>query len=219
MTPKIKSTETEKTPSLGELLKNRRAERGIDLAAVAADTRISPRILEAMENGDYSCLPADAFTRGFYNLYARLLELDPKEILRMYSRESKGHPNLVSNAGYLPGAGESEVLEFAERPRILHFSTLGFFLMVLLLFGAFLCWYFSWNPATFLSQKLRSYQQESQQVEKSREVPEKKPEKVPLFHIVKVVPRQRTAADDFPIHDLLDPVHHNPTHRERVGLQ
>jgi len=203
MPPKINDTEA--TSSLGELLRNRRSERGLDLETVAADTRISLKILKAMENGEYGALPAAAFTRGFYSLYAQKLELDNKEILRMYSLESKGHPNLNSSNKSLPGNGGGEVLEFAERPRILHFSTIGFFLMVLLLFGAFLCWYFSWNPATFLSQKLRSYEQDAQQAERSIKAPGKQPGKTPLFQIVKVIPRQGLASEEFPLDHRISP--------------
>jgi hypothetical protein len=36
--------------------------------------------------------------------------------------------------------------------------------LLLLLFGAFLCWYFSWNPASYLSVKLRSLD-EAQQIQ------------------------------------------------------
>lgn len=174
------------TGSLGELLRKSRSAKGLELEAVAKETRISPKILIAMEEGDYAALPANAFTRGFYNLYAQALELDPEEILKLYSQETINHPNLSSNKRILPGNGNGEVLEFAERPRSLHFSSIGFLLILLFLFGAFLCWYFSWNPATFLSQKLRSYQQNPQQVEDTLESQYQHEEQKELFSIVKV---------------------------------
>ena len=57
----------------------------------------------------------------------------------------------------------------AERPTFLPFSFLGMILLLLLLFGGFLSWYFSWNPATYLSQKLRSLDQNPQQIEQELE--------------------------------------------------
>jgi cytoskeleton protein RodZ len=45
----------------------------------------------------------------------------------------------------------------AERPLITPFSMLGFSLVLLVLITVSICWFFSWNPANFLSEKLRSF--------------------------------------------------------------
>ncbi|PIE72090.1 MAG: hypothetical protein CSA20_09580, partial [Deltaproteobacteria bacterium] len=36
-----------------------------------------------------------------------------------------------------------------------------FILLLLLFFAGFLCWFFSWNPASFLSQQLLNFTPES----------------------------------------------------------
>ena len=51
----------------------------------------------------------------------------------------------------------------AERPNSLPLSYLGVVVLVLLIFGAFLSWYFSWNPATYLSEKIQNGQETTQQ--------------------------------------------------------
>ena len=58
----------------------------------------------------------------------------------------------------------------AERPSILPFSYLGLLILLLLVAGALICWYFSWNPATFLSEKLRALE-DPQTVEIVEEYP------------------------------------------------
>lgn len=195
---------TTPTYSLGEILKKNRSEKGLDLISVADETRISLKVLQAMEEGDYPSLPADVFTRGFYTLYAQVLQLDPEEILRQYNQEIGDHPNLSSNKSILPGSSGGEVLEFAERSRSFHFSSIGFFIILLLLFGAFLCWYFSWNPATFLSQKLRSYQPKSEQIERPLESKNSIPAKTPLYKIVKVTPKSSISPSDVTNKQVLD---------------
>lgn len=196
--------------SLGELLQKRRTEREMDLEEIAAETRISIKVLQAMEAGDYAALPADAFSRGFYSLYAQILHLDTNEIMQMYKNESSGHPNLNSTNRTLPGSSGGEVLEFAERPRSLHFSSIMFILILLLLFGAFLCWYFSWNPATFLSQKLRSYENNPEQIEQALETKQQAPAQKELFKIVRVTPRKEAISSQFPINYMMDPPPYSP---------
>lgn len=210
MTISPETNNHETSYSLGELLQKRRNEKGMDLEDIAAETRISIKILRAMENGDYSALPANAFTRGFFCLYAQTLHIDTEEIMQMYKAESSGHPNLNTNTRNLPGSGGGEVLEFAERPRSLHFSSIFFILILLLLFGAFLAWYFSWNPATFLSQKLRGYEENREQVEQTLDTRHRPSAKTKLFKIVKVTPRKESSAQRFPSNYIIDNPSYSP---------
>ena len=205
MTSSSEPNSQKSTYSLGGLLREKRLEMGMDLAEIAADTRISIKVLRAMEDGDYAALPADAFSRGFYALYSQLLELDTEEVLRLYKAESGGHPNLNNNPRSLPGSSSGEMLEFAERPRSMHFSSIVFIIILLLLVGAFFCWYFSWNPATFLSQKLRSYEQNSEQIETPLETRHQDVSKTGLLKIVKVSLRKDSSLEENPLNYMSDP--------------
>jgi cytoskeleton protein RodZ len=142
--------------SLGEFLRQVRVQRGLDLDDVAKSTRISPRNLQAMEESDYMALPAEVFTRGFYSLYAKSLALDQREVLSLYDRERKVVPRGNHLKTPPPYRLAENMRSLADRPSSLPFAYFGLVLLLLLFFGAFLCWYFSWNPATFLSYKLRS---------------------------------------------------------------
>jgi cytoskeletal protein RodZ len=142
--------------SIGELLRETRLRRGLDLVAVAEQTRISPRNLQAIEDGNFTSLPAEVFTRGFYTLYAKMLSLDPDEVLEMYGQERRKFPNPDGCKTPPPHRLAQEMANLAERPTSLPFSYFGLILFLFLFFGAFLCWYFRWNPASFLSEKLRS---------------------------------------------------------------
>lgn len=66
--------------SVGETLQGARLEQGLDLATVAARTKINAKYLEAIEADDRSSLPSSFFYKSFVHQYARTLSLDTKEI-------------------------------------------------------------------------------------------------------------------------------------------
>jgi cytoskeleton protein RodZ len=66
--------------SLGNRLRQVRLERGVPLSEIAAETRISVRYLEALENEDLKILPGAIFARSFARQYARFVGIDEAEI-------------------------------------------------------------------------------------------------------------------------------------------
>lgn len=158
--------------SLGELLRQTRIEQGFDLDQVSVETKITITNLTAMEEDDFETLPAEAFTRGFYTLYAKMLTLDPEEILQIYTREKNAHSGRKPRTTPPPNKLAQQVGNMAERPSVMPVSCVGLTILFILLSGAFVCWYFSWNPATYLSEKLRAFQNQdvSTQLEEQQEV-------------------------------------------------
>jgi cytoskeleton protein RodZ len=61
----------------GEELRRERLVREVPLEEISAATKISLRMLKALEDSDISRLPAPAFTRGFIRSYALHLGIDP----------------------------------------------------------------------------------------------------------------------------------------------
>lgn len=70
--------------SVGEELKKERELRGISLIEIAEATKISPRLLRALEDDRFDIMPGDFFTRGIIRTYARYLDLDEEAILKTY---------------------------------------------------------------------------------------------------------------------------------------
>lgn len=66
---------------VGERLRLAREEKGMTIAQVAAETRISQRQLELIEAGDFDALPARTYAVGFSRSYARLVGLDEKQVV------------------------------------------------------------------------------------------------------------------------------------------
>jgi cytoskeleton protein RodZ len=76
--------------SFGEELRRERLIREIPLEEISSATKISVRLLTALEAGDASRLPAPAFTRGFIRAYARHLGIDPEEKVNAYLADLAG---------------------------------------------------------------------------------------------------------------------------------
>lgn len=76
----------------GEILKKAREERKLSLHEVALFLKINSRVLQAIEDGDQSQLPARTFLRGFVQSYAKFLKLDPQFVLQVFSEETAPPP-------------------------------------------------------------------------------------------------------------------------------
>jgi cytoskeleton protein RodZ len=70
--------------SLGEYLRSERLTRGITLEEISRETRISSRMLQAIEDGNTESLPAGVLVKGFLRAYAQKLGLDPETVILRY---------------------------------------------------------------------------------------------------------------------------------------
>lgn len=116
---------------LGERLRTAREARGISLAEAASATRILPRYIQALENGDLQSLPGDVYARGFIRNYAQALDLPAEELIQQY-RQERGEPT-----------GKIKIVPAATPPRprgclLPSLSFFGsFFVILVLVVGAY----------------------------------------------------------------------------------
>ncbi len=75
--------------TLGVRLRRERQLRQLSLGELAGATRISVRMLEALEADDYEALPAPVFVRGYLRSCARVLGVDAEELLALYRPEGE----------------------------------------------------------------------------------------------------------------------------------
>ncbi|HEV2251249.1 MAG TPA: helix-turn-helix domain-containing protein [Candidatus Limnocylindria bacterium] len=75
---------------LGDALRLHREQMGVTMEQAAEDTRIREKFLQAIESGDYQSLPGTVYTKGFLRNYAQYLNLDPEEMLALYTGERGG---------------------------------------------------------------------------------------------------------------------------------
>ena len=71
----------------GELdLKALREARGLTVNDIYQATRISVANLESVENGEFQHLPPPIYTKAYINAYAKLLDIDAKQIIIRYDK-------------------------------------------------------------------------------------------------------------------------------------
>lgn len=72
---------------IGVRLKEAREAKGLSLEDIQKMTKIQPRYLKAIENGEFSLLPGNFYARAFIKEYASAVGLDSNELLQAYSHE------------------------------------------------------------------------------------------------------------------------------------
>jgi cytoskeleton protein RodZ len=80
-------------PRLGDLLREARERRDLDLSDIAGLTHVRRDYLAALEEGRYSELPEDVYTRNFVRLYAQAVGFDlvrARELYRSERRDADG---------------------------------------------------------------------------------------------------------------------------------
>ncbi|MGB9697748.1 MAG: helix-turn-helix domain-containing protein [Thermodesulfobacteriota bacterium] len=85
--------------SLGQLLKLKRQDQGLSLEKIAHITRISLYNLQFLENDQYHLLPGEIYVRGYLKSYARVLRIDPEEIIKLY-HEQRHYQNMLSKPNF-----------------------------------------------------------------------------------------------------------------------
>ena len=66
--------------SIGETLRRERVRRNLGLEQISKELKISPKMLEAIEDEAFDRLPGGVFVRSFVRQYARMLGLDEGEM-------------------------------------------------------------------------------------------------------------------------------------------
>ena len=67
-----------------------RCNRGISLQQIAESTKISVRILDAIERGDFEKLPGGIYNTSYIRQYARAIDYDEDILLDFYRRQIAG---------------------------------------------------------------------------------------------------------------------------------
>ncbi|MFA5383255.1 MAG: RodZ domain-containing protein [Eubacteriales bacterium] len=81
---------------IGKTLRKAREARGLSMEDVARLTRINLKYIKAIENDSFDALPGGVYTRGFLRSYARLLGLDPGELLSGFEEQNPVEINDLS---------------------------------------------------------------------------------------------------------------------------
>lgn len=145
--------------SLGMLLRKLRLERSLDIKDIAEETKIPPATIRAMEADNYDALPALAFARGFYAIYAGLLNLDQEETVERFLADYNNADFNKADDPASPSLKGKQIGSMAEPPSHFLRTAIGITVLAVILIGAGICWYAGYNPANKISEWLRSFQE------------------------------------------------------------
>ncbi len=95
--------------SFGSWLRHQREARSVSLREIADNSKISLRYLEALEQDRFDVLPAPVFARGFLREYARVVGLNPDDVVNLYlvaleERSERPKPVRVESASAAPSS-------------------------------------------------------------------------------------------------------------------
>jgi cytoskeletal protein RodZ len=75
--------------TVGQLLQKEREEKSVSLELVAQKTRIKLAFLQAIEEDAFQLIPSETYVRGFIRSYAKLVHMNPDEILNLYQNQAQ----------------------------------------------------------------------------------------------------------------------------------
>ncbi|MBC8133884.1 MAG: helix-turn-helix domain-containing protein [Deltaproteobacteria bacterium] len=144
--PVLSSMEKE---HFGHCLRRARETRDISLSDVAQKTKVSRSILELLENGDLTLLPAGVYSRGFIRSFARAVGTDEAEPLLLYERAVEARSAAEKAKFTTPVPDAPEVLghhsdDEASAPR--RGLGLAVFVIILLLIATITLSLLLWRP-------------------------------------------------------------------------
>lgn len=128
----------------GQILKQTRTKKNLEIDQVAKVTKIRPVYLKALEEDDYQKLPSVTSARGFIKNYAEFLGLSSAELLAIFRRDFD-----EKKAGKMDPLRKMELAgpKFIWTPKL---TTAVVVVIFALLFIAYLVWqYFSLVSAPY----------------------------------------------------------------------
>lgn len=170
MTEQIEMPEESLAPrGVGPQLRIAREKLGLTIEQVAAETRISQRYIQSIEEGDFNALPGSTYAVGFARNIAKVVQLDQADVAAMVRAELGAIVPDHADKGATFEPGDS-----ARGPsgRLVWFSL---FAAALLMAGLFVTVRMVFSPAAELPSLIE--QQEAQEAEAlaARQVEEQGP--------------------------------------------
>lgn len=123
----------------GTQLKQARESRGLTLQQVAASTKISVSVLEALERGDFPRLPGGIFSRAFVRSYALEVGENPDSMVAQFVSELEAATPATAET-VRPDVTEDDIAFLERQRRASLFLRIGVVILVLALIGSLVVW-------------------------------------------------------------------------------
>ncbi len=127
---------------IGNVLKNRRVEKGYSVEDVASILKINPDYIRGLEDYRTELFPAPVFFKGFLKNYATFLELDTNDIMSVYMA--------LTGAVTPESGGEMLQIESAKGTKKV------FSLKYIVIAGIIILIIFSWARVSYINYQKKS---------------------------------------------------------------
>ncbi len=149
------TTEVENT---GNYLRTLRMSKGLSIKDVTKATRISETNLNAIEDENFSALPANTFTRGLLNIYADFLGANKEAVVTKFMEEREDSSSQKRRSRNKQSGKILSPKRFAEPSQISSMTMAGVLFLVIAVSFTVYCVYNSWNPFNSLIKEKRDIQ-------------------------------------------------------------
>jgi len=120
--------------TIGEILRNKRLEKGLTLEDVSNLTKVRKKYLEALESGNYNEIPGKVYVKSFLKIYSDFLGLDRFYILKRYQNEMVPEENIIIPPTYYMPVN-NKVATRSSRTRTLLYIIATIIGVVLIIWG------------------------------------------------------------------------------------
>jgi cytoskeleton protein RodZ len=149
---------TSEVENTGNYLRTLRMGKGLSIKDVTEATRISETNLNAIEDENFSALPANTFTRGLLNIYADFLGANKEAVVTKFM-EDRGDSSSQKRRSRQKQSGKIlSPRRLAEPSQISSMTMAGVLFLVIVISFTGYCVYTSWNPFSFLMKENRNIQ-------------------------------------------------------------
>ena len=155
---KIQEPVTNEVENTGNYLRTLRMSKGLSIKDVTEATRISATNLNAIEDENFSVLPANTFTRGLLNIYADFLGANKEAVVTKFMEEREGSSSQKRRSRQKPSGRVLSPRRLAEPSQISSITMAGVLFLVIVVSFTGYCVYTSWNPFNFLMKENRDMQ-------------------------------------------------------------
>ena len=141
---------TNEVENTGNYLRTLRMGKGLSIKDVTQATRISETNLNAIEDENFSALPANTFTRGLLNIYADFLGANKEAVVTKFMEERGDSSSQKRRSRQKQSGKILSPKRLAEPSQVSSVTMAGVLFLVIVISFTGYCVYTSWNPFSFL---------------------------------------------------------------------
>jgi len=137
----VENSSEEQKETVNDTIRKQRLTMSLSIEKISKDLRISKTYVQAIENGNYSAIPAEPYIRVYVKTIAEYLSLDSDELLKRLSQERNNQRDTDLNIPVKSMAdiiGETKAIKISQDNRNKKFAITGGLIIFLLVMAYFL---------------------------------------------------------------------------------